>query len=290
MRDYTPEALAGLLPFPSSDAHKYSRGKLLVVGGSFEFPGAAALAALAGQRAGAGYTEVFAEEPVVGVVQQCAPSLVVRSWHEWDALPQVASTEERPLACVVGCGIDAQDAQTAKLIQQVLTSATAPVLVDGGALGMFPSGGLASRLEQRARSGFETVITPHAGEAARLAEPFRIPGEDPVLLAASLAHAYHAVCVLKGSNTYISDGESTYCMEEGGSALAKAGTGDVLAGILGAFLAQGIETFDACVLGAILHARAANMAAEDFTSISVTPEDVIAYIPQAICALAGAVQ
>lgn len=288
--DYSPDALAQLLPFPAEDAHKYSRGKLLVVGGSFEFPGAAALAALAGQRAGAGYTEVFVEEPCLGVVQHFAPSLVVRAWGEWDALPRPCMQEGRPLACILGCGINAQDAQPAKLIQQVLVDVDGPVLVDGGVLGMFPTGGLASRLEQRARAGRQTVITPHGGEAVKLAAPFRISEDDPAALAASLAQAYHAVCVLKGSNTYISNGQDYYCMTEGSAALAKAGTGDVLAGIIGALLAQGLEPFDACVLGSTLHARAANLAAEDLTTISVTPEDVIAFLPRAIQALAATKQ
>lgn len=287
MRDYTDATLTDLLPYPADDAHKYSRGKLTVVGGSVFFPGAAALAALASQRMGAGYVEVCAEDDVVNVVQGFAPSLVVRPWSAWDDALAPDARAGRPCACILGCGLDIYDRESSRLVQQVLAATRAPVVVDGGALGMFPSGGLASRLEQRARAGQISVITPHAGEAATLAEPFRIALDDPSESARALAKAYHAVCVLKGPDTVISDGQDCYTMTQGSAALAKAGTGDVLAGMIGALLAQGLDVFDSCVLGATLHARAGVLAAEKLTAISVTPEDVIACIPDAIAEMAA---
>ena len=135
------------------------------------------------------------------------------------------------------------------------------------------------------QSRLPTVITPHAGEAARLAAPLALPTDDPAQLALLLSQAYGVTAMVKGPVTYISDGETIVRMSDGTSALAKAGTGDVLAGMAAALLAQGLVPVDACVLAAALHARAARAAAKRLTSICVTAEDVVAAIPEAIASL-----
>ena len=91
--------------------------------------------------------------------------------------------------------------------------------------------------------------------------------------------------MVKGPDTFVSDGEDTVCVSEGTSALAKAGTGDVLAGALGALLAQGLDPFDAAVLAVTLHARAGRIAADRLGSISVIAEDVVEALPLAIRSL-----
>lgn len=286
MREYTPEVLAELLPFPTPNLYKYSRGRLILVVGSRRYPGAAGLASLASQRAGAGYTEVYVEDSIVNQVQIIAPSLVVRAWSEWDGTTWMPRADERhPRAYVLGCGFDATDPYIANVTRQILKRGKATVLVDGGALAMLPIRKIPALCAQRATDNLATVITPHFGEAAALAKPFNLPMDNPSELACQLARSYHAICVLKGPNTYISDGNDCYVMSEGTAALAKAGTGDVLAGIVGALLAQGIDPVDACVLGTTLHARAGVLASQDLTSIAVNPEDVITYLPQAILSL-----
>lgn len=286
MREYTPEVFADLLPYPTPNLYKYSRGRLILVVGSRAYPGAAGLASLAGQRAGAGYTEVYVEDSIVQRVQIYAPSLVVRAWSEWDSAHWMPRADEhRPRAYVLGCGFDATDPYIANVTRQILKRGKAPVLVDGGALQMLSARKIHALCEPRMKDNLPTIITPHFGEAVTLAQAYGIPTEDPTELAKELARHYHATCVLKGPNTYISDGEDCYCMTEGTAALSKAGTGDVLAGIIGALLAQSVEPVDACVLGTTLHARAGRLAAADLTSIAVTPEDIIRYIPQAVLSL-----
>ena len=286
MKEYTLELLADLLPFPGPNVYKYSRGRLILVVGSRAYPGAAGLAALAGQRTGAGYSEVYVEDSIVSQVQTIAPSLVVRAWSEWDGTSWLPRADARhPRAYVLGCGFDATDPYIANVTRQILKRGKAAVLVDGGALAMLSIRKIPLLCEQRAADNLATIITPHFGEASTLARPFGLPMDDPEALACGLAQSYHAICVLKGPNTYISDGEDCYVMSEGTSALAKAGTGDVLAGTVGALLAQGLEPVDACVLGTTLHARAGRLAAKELTSIAVTPEDVIHYLPQAILSL-----
>ena len=134
----------------------------------------------------------------------------------------------------------------------------------------------------RFHEGHPTIITPHGGEAAALANVFSIPTDDPQDLALMLSQAYGAITVLKGPDTYITDGDGIYCMDKGTPALAKAGTGDVLAGIIGGLLAQGLGPIESCVLGTTLHARAGVLAAEDYSEIAVCAEEVIRYLPNAI--------
>ena len=318
-KKHTLEQVAALLPWPDEAANKYSRGKLVLVAGCADYPGAACLAATAAQRMGAGYAEVACDASCVAQVRAASPSLVVRPWDELAdyarldpderglkeppvvrtapaarlaaARPMHAAPRPRvlgplaphhPLAFLVGSGMDAGDPLSTQLACTVLADAHAPVLVDGGGLGALatPEGRLL--LRRRFVEGLATVITPHAGEAARLAEPLKLPTEDPARLAQLLSLAYGVTAMVKGPVTYISNGESVFRMTDGTPALAKAGTGDVLAGMTASLLAQGLSPVDACALASTLHARSAQAAAKRLTSICVTAEDVVAAIPEAI--------
>lgn len=285
---YDAERLAALLPGPASDVHKYSRGKLVVIGGAAAYPGAACLAAAASQRMGAGYTEVLCAPESVSTVRAFRPSLVVRSWEALAPSSFAAARSGRPVAYAVGSGFDAADdaSEAKRLVHRALKHAHAPLLVDGGGLATLASDKGRRLMRRRFVNGWPTVITPHAGEAARLAAPLELPTDDQGELARLLALAYGAIAVVKGPDTFISDGDEVVRVDEGTAALAKAGTGDVLAGMLGALLAQGLNPFDASVLAVTLHARAGRLAADRLTAISVIAEDVVAMIPAAIRSVA----
>lgn len=287
---YTPFDLKRLLPWPAQDAHKYSRGKLVVVAGSARFPGAATLAALAGQRMGAGYVEVLCAPESVVAVQSARPSLVVGSWDRVVSGRMAdfpASSTAKPVACVVGPGFEADDAECRRIARCVLEGVDAPIVVDGGALAALTGEQGRGILGERARRGLVTVATPHGGEAARLARAVGLSLDHMVSgeAARCLAQSYGVVCALKGSDTFVSDGAQVVAVREGTAALAKAGTGDVLAGMMGALLAQGLGAVDAAVLAATLHARSGVAAADCYTDIGVTAEDVIDCLPIAIRSL-----
>ncbi|MEE0844587.1 MAG: NAD(P)H-hydrate dehydratase [Eggerthellaceae bacterium] len=290
-RCYSADQLAALLPMPKADAHKYSRGKLVIVGGSRAYPGAACLAAYASQRAGAGYTEVLCAPESVPIVRGFRPSLVVRPWGGLVADDLAPARPGKPVAYAAGSGMDASGegfAEAKGLVNLLLKHAEAPVLVDGGGLAVLATGKARRLLRRRFLKGWPTVVTPHAGEAARLAAPLALPIADPRRLAGLLSLAYGAIVVLKGQVTYVSNGEETFCMDQGTPALAKAGTGDVLAGIIGALLAQGLDAFDSAALGTVLHAQAGCAAARRVTDICVTAEDVADALPEAIAKMPDA--
>lgn len=285
---FTIGRAADLLPFPASDTHKYARGKVVVVAGSPRYPGAAVLAARAAQRMGAGYVEAVVSAPAVLPVRIAGSSLVVSDRDEWDPLV-LESSPGRPLAVLVGCGFDAAgDAgECSRLLRLALDRAACPVVVDGGALGLAACDEMRRALRLRAGRGFATVLTPHAGEAALLAEAAGLPGDflsDPPWRSCErLAQAYSAIVCLKGPDTFVSDGSETYAIDQGGPELAKAGTGDVLAGMAAALAAQRQDdVFRAVATAVSLHAEAGRLAADDRTSIGVIPEDVVEKLGAAI--------
>lgn len=283
--------LISLLPWPKPDANKYSRGKAVLVAGSASYPGAACMAAYATERVGAGYTEVYCAPEALPVLRGFRPTLVVRSWESWVSrdTPELRSDQQHPIACLVGSGMDASDDEQMQLALRVLANAEAPVLVDGGALTAIATPEGIAIAAKRADKGLPTVLTPHMGEAHRLGSAiFLQDASHPVDLARALSAAYQATIVLKGPNTYIADAatERATVMTQGTPALAKAGTGDVLAGIIAGFLTQGMDAFDAALLGTTLHAEAARAASADLTAISVTALNVADYLPQAIRNLA----
>ena len=282
---YSDEKLRSLVPQLDSRANKYTRGKLVVLAGCARYPGAACLAAYAAQRSGAGYVQVICDPQAVPVVQSYRPSLVVSSWEALAPSDLPVSKPGKPAACIIGPGFDGEDVACRELALKALRLTQAPALVDGGALSALATGEGRLIARNRAEAGLPTVLTPHGGEAARLAKAARIEADSEPELAALLAKAYGAVVVLKGPDTYVADGEKLVAITCGTPALAKAGTGDVLAGMLVALMAQGVDSFDAAVLGAELHARAGLACESRMPALCVTPEDLIEAIPAAVGAL-----
>lgn len=280
--DLGAEELAALVPVPAPDANKYSRGKLVLVGGSAEYPGAACLAVAAAGRAGAGYVEAFCAPSSVAVLQGWRPSAVARPW---DALRIGVVNEaagRHPVAVVVGPGMDGSSPEQAALVLRVLSQVQAPVLADGGALAVLATTEGRAAARRRAEEGWPLVATPHGGEAARLARGARVGAEEPAKLADALAAAYGCTVALKGPVTFVAQpGRPATPMAHGTPALAKAGTGDVLAGAIGALLAQGLPPWEAAFLGAALHAEAGRIAAERLGVVGVVAEDVAEALAQA---------
>lgn len=274
------------LPPIDPNSNKYTRGKLTLLAGSARFTGAAALAACAAERMGAGYTEVLTVPEAMPLVRAASPSLVVGSRENWQVQLLPPSSAKHPSALGIGPGF-AGTKEERILLNDVLAHAQCPVLVDGGALGFLARKKALQALALRFSHGFATVATPHGGEAQRIAEGLglSLDPNNPAQSARILASELQAIVVLKGPHTYISDGTEVVAMTQGTPALAKAGTGDVLAGIVSSLLAQGMDAFQAAVAGATIHARAGVCAAQSKTERCVIAGDVIDFIPNALADL-----
>jgi len=278
--------IRALLPRPGAESDKYRRGVLGVLAGSERFPGAAVLATGGAIRGGAGMVRVVTAATPAQAVRLAWPEAVVTVLADDDDHDHDPTVAGRVQAWVAGPGMGTTDAAGERLAAILMTSV--PVLVDADGLTLL------AHLKDLARGRAEpTLITPHAGELARLL------GTDPASVEkARLEHAHRAAAelgvtvLLKGSTTVIAspDDEPVAVNPTGTGWLATAGSGDVLSGLAGALLAQGLSAPDAGMAAAYLHGLAARLAAtgipaETTSEAPIGASDVISALPDAIRAV-----
>jgi NAD(P)H-hydrate epimerase len=270
--------LAGLVPVPSAELHKRSRGVLLLVGGSPGMGGAATLMGRAARRSGTGLLVLAVPASIADRVGAAVPeALTVRLPESGDGLAAAADDACRrwlgeATAIGIGPGLGRADG-TQKAVRGLLAAYRGPAVVDADGLFALGTGGPLA--ERRA----PTLVTPHAGEFARLA-----PDAEGTRLdqAADRAARWGATVLLKGNNTVVADQEGRLAVNPTGvPSLATGGTGDVLTGLVGALLAQGLEAFDAARLGAWVHGRSGALAARQLGPVSVAAGDVAEHLPAA---------
>ena len=266
------------LPSRAPDAHKWSAGGVMVVGGSAGMTGAPVLVSHAAMRTGAGIVHcgvpgVEGAERVGGT-EVIAIALPAKDGGLGEAAADaVLNGLDRFRVLVVGPGLGRLVA-TQIAVRRLVAEASVPLVLDADGLNAL-DGDLAPLLA-RAAAGRETILTPHDGEYARL---LRVaPGPDRIAAARALADASGAVVLAKGPTTVIAEpgaGGRVACNPTGGPALATAGSGDVLAGMIGALLARGAGPFEAAAAGAWMHGRAADRSG----NTGLVAGDLIAAIP-----------
>ncbi len=277
---------ASVLPRPARAAHKSERGRVLVVAGSLAFPGAAVLAAWGAQRMGAGYVTVAVPESALHAVHSKLVSAVAVGLPENPSHTFASRAEETLIelsgdhdAVVVGPGLTL--ARGAVLLtRRLVKELQRPLVIDADGLNA-----LVDATDSIAQREAVTVITPHPGELGRLLGMSTAEVQADRLSCASKLASPHCACVLKGARTLISDGSRTVVNMTGGPALASAGTGDVLAGMVGTLLAQGVAPLGAGALAVYIHGLAGDLAASKLTEVCVTAEDVPNAIPYAVAEL-----
>ena len=274
--------VAALLPRPGAESDKYRRGVLGVLAGSQRYTGAAVLSVGGAIRGGAGMVRLVSAGPAADVVRQHWPEAVITVIDPADP-PGAVEAAGRVQAWVAGPGLGTGDDATAMLSAVLATPL--PVLIDADGLTV-----LSRRRDLLSRpSGAATLITPHAGELARLLNADHDEIEARRLDSARRAAAeLGATVLLKGSTTVVAtpDGaEPAFVNPTGTPWLATAGSGDVLSGLAGALLAQGVlPARSAAAVAAFLHGLAGRLAARD---APVGAGDVLAAIPEAIRAVTG---
>jgi NAD(P)H-hydrate epimerase len=275
------ERVLALYPRRQRSGSKFESGVVVVVGGSAGLTGAPTMAARSASRAGAGYVQVAVPEPVQQAVDLRLLEQMSRGlpdddgFHTPAGIGDVEDMAERAGAVVLGPGLGrAEGAQ--EFARGVAVAVEAPLLVDADGLNAH-----AGRLELFRERDAATVLTPHEAELGRLleVEPEEVAAHR-VEHAREAAERSGAVVLLKGDDTIVAHPDGPFAISPGGTpALATAGTGDVLSGLIGALLAKRLDAFEAAALGALAHALAARHAAEGLGADHVMAGDVIDGLP-----------
>jgi len=287
----TPMGIAELIPTRDPRAHKGSAGRVLIAGGSPGLTGAPTLAARGATRTGAGYVQCAVPESLHDVLETklttemtlAAPQTAGRTLAR-AAEERIRKWAERADALVVGSGLS-RDPESAALARALVANRALPVVLDADGLNAYEG-----TEGFDAASGAPLVLTPHLGEMGRLT------GETPAALEArridaarEWAERWKAVVVLKGAPTVTAapDGRATV-NPTGNPGLATAGTGDVLAGMIAALLAQGLAPYDAARAAAYVHGLAGDRAAGVKGPLGLDAVDVVEAVPAALHALTRA--
>lgn len=248
------ESLLQRLPVRAATAHKGWYGTVLVVGGDYGFAGAAALAAEAALRCGAGLVQVATRPEHVAAIVARTPEVMPRGVCEAsDFMPLLESAD----VLVVGPGLG-QSPWSIELAQLALAS-DKPLVLDADGLNLLANGALGDINPVGNR-----VLTPHPGEAGRLLSCATAEVQADRFAAVSALQArYGGVVILKGNGTLITDGDSVLLSDYGNPGMASGGMGDVLSGVIGALLAQHMAPLESVALGVCLHGAAADIAASE---------------------------
>jgi len=274
-------AVLALAPRRGPRSTKFSSGQVAIAGGSRGLTGAVRMCSGAAIRAGAGYATVAVPADLEQIFEADQPEVMSAGCPGGDgclapaSLKPLLRTFERAAAGVLGPGLG-RDPGSVELARDAAAAIEAPLVIDADGLGAF-----AGELGRIAERGAPTVLTPHAGELGRLlGRPAEEVSAHRLAAAREAARAAGAVVVLKGDDTIVTDGERVAVNALSAPALATAGTGDVLSGIVAALLARGLEPFAAACAGVIAHARAGRDAAARIGAAeSVIATDVIGSIP-----------
>jgi NAD(P)H-hydrate epimerase len=268
------------------DTHKGDYGRVLIVAGSVGKTGAAHLAAVGALRSGAGLVTVATPSACVPVVASMGPEYMTLPIDETpdgldsDAVETILETARDVMAIGPGLG---QAPGTRAFIQTLVDRATVPLIIDADGLNAFA--GEAERLA--GREGRDVIITPHPGEMARLVgrsiEEIQANRLEAARTFASLHHVY---VILKGHRTLIATPQgSVFINPTGNAGMATGGTGDVLTGMIAAWLAQLLDAEGACKLAVYLHGMAGDLAEADEGEVSMTSGDLAAHLGDAILEL-----
>jgi len=286
------EDASALLPHRAPDSHKGDFGKLFVLAGSEGFTGAAALTAESSLRSGAGLTvlgcpsglnDIF-ESLLTEVITKPLPDVRKRRCLALRGLGEIREMIKWSDAVAVGPGIGTYH-ETRDLIFRLISKLDKPAVFDADALNI-----LAKNNDYLKNHSAPLVISPHHAEMSRLTgKSVAEIEEDRIDITREFASHYNLVCILKGAPSVIADPSGhVWLNPTGNEGMATAGSGDVLTGLIGALLAQGLMDIDAAVLGCYIHGMAGELACEKLGSFGMIAGDIMRFLPEAFKTLSEA--
>lgn len=276
MKSLDHEKVLQMLPDRPAESHKGDYGKLLLLCGSRGYTGAAALAAQGALRVGAGLVFLAVPESIYAIeaVKLTEPIVLPLPDEDGKLSPDAREEIKKLLtgkdAVLIGPGLG-QSAGTFAAVKTVCEQFSGPVVIDADGINV-----LQGHIDiLRGRTG-PTILTPHAGEFARIAGNI----DDRVRDAANLATELGAIVLLKGHRTLITDGNTCYINSTGNPGMAVGGSGDLLAGIITGLLGQGLPPLEASACGAWLHGAAGDACAKRIGQYGMLPSDMLTDLPR----------
>lgn len=262
---------------PDQHTHKGIQGHALIIGGSYGKIGAVSLSAKACLKTGCGLVTVFIPKCGYDILQTAIPEIMVLTDIQEKIISEI-TFDVVPQAIGIGPGLG-QAVETQNALYQFLKTNRIPLVIDADALNIISKNKKLLALLQP-----KTIITPHPKELERLIGKWGSEGEK-MTKATSFSKQYQVIIVMKGAPTRIINGETVYENTTGNAALATAGSGDVLTGMITSLLAQSYESISAVILGVYLHGLTADIALPETGYQSFIASDVIANIGKAFLSL-----
>lgn len=260
------------LPERKENSHKGTFGKVLVIAGSPKISGAAYLAAAGAYRMGAGLVKIYTPKENQLAMQILLPEALLEVYdRNRPSLKQLKECMEWADAIVIGPGLGIEKAAE-KILKYVISKSDVPVVIDADGINI-----LAKNKTYLLETHVPIVLTPHIQEMARLTEKTRETiMKNPMGEAKNFTEDYNVTLVLKDARTIVTkENERSFINTSGNSGMATGGSGDVLAGLLGGLIAQGMDSFEAAKLGVYLHGRAGDAAAAKKGEYSMLATDIL---------------
>ena len=273
VNEFSFDDIKRYIPKRKEDSHKGDHGKLLIIAGDEGFGGAGIMSSESGLKTGAGLVRLLTRKSHVSASLARNPEVMVSGS---DNAQDLEANLEWPNAVVAGPGMF-ENYWSEQILYKLLLSIAdngTPALLDAGALRL-----LTHKAFSEIKLHSLTVLTPHPGEAAEMLDvTAKEIQKDRIGSAKRLQKKYGCIIVLKGNGTIICNKNNIYLCSSGGPELAVAGSGDILSGVIGSLIAQGLTPFDAAKSGVGIHARAGEQFAAEVGRIGLAAGELIPYI------------
>ena len=259
------------LPKRPKHSNKGTFGKLLIIAGGDDMPGAAIMSAKAAYCNGVGLVKIYTSENNRATIQTVLPEAIIKTYQEKIDCKDLIRELKWADAVVIGPGLGRTD-NALSLVENVLAECEVPLVIDADALNI-----LGENIELISNSHSNWIITPHLGEFSRITKlSIEFIQSNLANIALDYAKKYNLICILKDFHTVVANPYGlSYLNLSGNNGMATAGSGDVLTGIIGSFLAQGMNAIDASSYGVFLHGYAGDTACESMGMRSIMASDII---------------
>ena len=273
----TEEYVSTCLPQRAPEAHKGDFGRILLLCGSVGYTGAASMAAQAAVRCGSGLTFVGVPDAIYPIVAgkldvpMVFPLPSENGMLSSDGIRQILQKAKDMDAVLLGPGLGRSEGVRA-CVRAVIEQSRVPVVLDADGINT-----MSEHIDVLRDSACPLILTPHLGEFCRLGGRTDLPRE---LAAMELAETLGCICVLKGMNTVVTDGDTCFLNPTGNPGMAVGGSGDVLSGMIVSLLGQGLSPMDAACCSVFLHGRAGDLCAAEIGQYGMLPTDIIGILPR----------